>query len=314
MEPYILVLGVSVYDIFGFSDNAFRCHDSNPGRVRVSFGGVCRNIAENMARVGVKTKFISIMGNDEKARSIMEHAKRINLDMEDSLIVEGESTPTYMAILNETGELESAIVDMKVTDKITTDFIDSKAEIICNSEYMVLDTDNPMIVEYLLTAYEGKTRFILDPVSACKVEKVKHLIGKFHTIKPNRHEAEVLCNFEIKNIEDVRRAGSHFLRMGVKKVFISLDEDGIYYNDGVNEGVIKANDVPVKNVTGAGDSCVAGITYGYMNDLSMSEITKYAIAMSAITISHVDTIHPDMGMGIVKEYLNNLDWVEESFR
>lgn len=312
-QPYIVVFGVSVYDIFGFTTNSYRSQDSNPGRVRVSFGGVGRNIAENMARIGINTRFISVIGDDEKGKSILQHAKRIQLNMDDSLVVEGESTPTYMAILNEHGEMESAIVDMKITDKITKEFVDSKEELIKNAEYMVMDSDNPAIVEYIVTKYQGYTKFILDPVSAAKVQHIKHLIGYFHTIKPNRHEAEVLCGFPIRNEEEVRKAGRYFREIGVKKVFISLDKEGIYYNDGEEEGLIQANEVKVVNVTGAGDSCIAGLGYGYLNGLSMKDTTKYSLAMSVLTISHEDTIHPNMCIDTVEQCMNELDWVELSY-
>ncbi len=312
-RPYILVYGVSVYDIFGFTNQAYRDKDSNPGSVRVSFGGVCRNIAENLARLDVNTKFISIMGDDEKGKSILQHAKTLNLDMSDSLILEGESTPTYMAILDEEGEMRSAIVDMKITDLVTEEFIDSKAEIIENAEYMVLDIDNPAIVEYILTKYEGKTRFILDPVSAAKVEKVRHLVHKFHTIKPNRHEAEVLCGFPICTNDDVKKAGRYFRSLGVQNVFISLDADGIYFNDGIEEGVVKTDPFKVVNVTGAGDSCVAGFCFSYMHNLPTVEAVQYAMTMSALTISQEDTIYQDMRKEVVEEALQKMNWMIERF-
>ncbi|MGM9986398.1 MAG: carbohydrate kinase family protein [Bacillaceae bacterium] len=307
-EPYVLVFGMSIYDIFGFTNSSFRPYDSNPGTVKVSFGGVCRNISENMARIGMNTKFISVVGDDEKGRSILEYAKKINIDMSDSLIVKGESTPTYLAILDETGEMVSAVVDLKTADCITTEFMDSKAQVIQNADYMVLDTDNPTLVEHIVKTYNGATNFILDPVSAAKAVHVKHLIPYFHTIKPNRHEAEVLCGFQITNEADVKKAGRYFINIGVKKVFITLDADGIYYNDGVDEGIIKANDANVVNVTGAGDSFVAGIVYGYMNNLTIIDTVKYAIAMSFITISHEETIHPDMSHDYVVECLKNCKW------
>lgn len=312
-QPYALVLGVSVFDIFGFTHNNYRCNDSNPGRVRTSFGGVARNIAENMARVGVNTKFISILGDDETGKRIIEHSRVMKYDMEDSLIVEGHGTPTYMAILNEKGELESAVVDMKIADMFTKEFIDSKADIIRNSEYMFLDSDMPEILEYILKNFEGQTKFIFDPVSACKAKNIKHLIKHFHTIKPNRYEAEILCGFEINSQEDLRRAGKHFIDLGIKNVFISLDEDGIYYNNGNEEGKIKANNVEVINVTGAGDSFVAGIGYSYINGLSLTDTVKYAQAMSVITISHEDTIHPNMNDEFVKENINKISWTEEKY-
>ena len=397
-QPYALVFGVSVFDICGFTDRNYRCNDSNPGKVKTSFGGVCRNIAECMARVGVNTKFISILGDDETGSRMMEHSKIMNYDMSESLVVKGGHTPTYMAILDEQGEMVSAVVDMKIIDMFTTDFIDSKTEIIRNSEYMILDSDRPDIVEYIIKTFSGNTKFILDPVSAAKAKTVKHLIKYFHTIKPNRYEAEIMCGFKIKNDEDLRKAGKYFIDLGIKNaeymildsdrpdiveyiiktfsgntkfildpvsaakaknvkhlikhfhtikpnryeaeimcgfkikndedlrkagkyfvdlgienVFITLDEDGIYYNNGIEEGKIKANNVSVVNVTGAGDSFVAGIANGYMNNKNIVETVKYAISMSTITISTEETIHPDMSHELVKEYMDKIDWTEVKY-
>ena len=290
-NSYALVFGVSVFDICGFTDNNYRCNDSNPGQVKTSFGGVCRNIAECMSRVGVNTKFISILGDDETGSRMIEHSKLMNYDMSDSLIIEGGHTPTYMAILNHQGEMVSAVVDMKIIDKFTTEFIDSKADTIRNSEYMILDSDRPDIVEYIL----------------------KHLIKYFHTIKPNRYEAEIMCGFKIKTDEDIRKAGKYFVDLGIKNVFITLDEDGIYYNNGVEEGKLKANDAKVINVTGAGDSFVAGIAHGYMESLSLIDTLKFAISMSTITISTEETIHPELSYDLVKEYVDNIRWTHTKY-
>ena len=313
-QPYALVFGVSVFDICGFTDNNYRSNDSNPGKVRTSFGGVCRNIAECMARVGVNTKFISVLGDDEAGLRMIDHSKVMNYDMSESLIVKGERTPTYMAILDEQGEMVSAVVDMKIIDAFTTDFIDSKADIIKNSEYMILDSDRPDIVEYIIKTFSGDTKFILDPVSAAKAELVKHLIKYFHTIKPNRYEAEIMCGFKIHNDEDLRKAGKYFKDLGIQNVFITLDEDGIYYNNGEREGKLKANDAKVVNVTGAGDSFVAGIASGYMNNVDIVDTVKYAISMSTITISTEETIHPDMCNELVKEYMDKINWTQTIYK
>ena len=308
-EKYVVVLGASVVDIFGFCSCKYREYNSTPGNIKMSFGGVSRNIAENMARMGINTKFISILGDDEMGKSILDHSKKIGYDMSDSLIVENSSTPTYLAILNEEGEMVSAIADMKSIDKLNTDFIDSKDEVIRNAEYVFLDSDNPEILEYILNKYQGSTKFVLDPISASKAEKVKHLIKYFHTIKPNRHEAEVLCGFSINNEDDLRRAGEYFISLGVTNVFISLDCDGIYYINKFESGRIKAENVEVKNVTGAGDAFVAGLGYGYINNLNIKEIIKIAITMSSITISHEDTIHPFMSLEYVHNSIENYNWV-----
>ncbi|MCT4594981.1 MAG: carbohydrate kinase family protein [Anaeromicrobium sp.] len=309
-QPYVLVFGASVVDIIGFSSAKYRSYDSTPGNIKITFGGVCRNIAENMARVGVNTKFISILGDDEKGRSMLEHSKVMGYDMSESLILEKGTTPTYMAILDEYGEMVSAIADMKSVDEMTFEFIDSKREIIENSQYTFLDADNPTNLEYILESFKGKTKFILDPISAAKAKNIRHLIKHFHTIKPNRHEAEVLAGFKIKTDEDLRKAVDYFLDLGVKNVFISLDEDGIYYSNGLEYGKIKANNAIVKNVTGAGDSFVAGLGYGYMNNMDIVKTIKFSVAMSIITISHEETIHPKMCYEYVNKYMDEINWTE----
>lgn len=312
-NDYLLVLGASIMDIFGFSTSNYRAYNSTPGKIKMSFGGVCRNIAENSARIGINTKFLSILGDDECGKSILEHSREIGYNMEDSMIIKGASTPTYLAILDENGEMVSAISDMKSLNAMTEEFIDSKKELIKNAKYVVVDSDNPKILSYILKNFSKETNFILDPVSAEKATWVKDMIKDFHTIKPNRHEAEILAGFPIKDTEDLIRASNYFLSLGIKKVYISLDSEGIFYNDGEKCGKVKALDVIVKNVTGAGDSFVAGIGHGYMNKLDEVDIVKFSMAMSIITIADEATIHPQMCLNKVLEEIDKIKWIEETY-
>ncbi|WP_195467645.1 carbohydrate kinase family protein [Clostridium sp. D43t1_170807_H7] len=311
-NPYILVLGASIVDIFGFCGRSYAQRDSIPGHIKISFGGVCRNIAENLARVGVNTQFISTLGDDENGKSILEHSKKFGYNMENSLFLEGESTPTYLAILNHQGEMESAVVDMESLNKMDERFVDEKHEVFENAEYTIVDSDNPALLEYILKKYQGKSKFILDPVSAKKAKKIRHLIKYFHTIKPNRFETEALCGFKIETNDDLRKAGRFFIEQGVKNVFISLDADGIYYitSEGEEGTLACCEAIEVKNVTGAGDSFVAGIGYGYMNNLNIKDTLKYSVAMSIITITHEETINPKISHELVEDLVNRTKWRE----
>ena len=311
-NPYILVLGASIVDIFGFCGRSYAQRDSIPGHIKISFGGVCRNIAENLARVGVNTQFISTLGDDENGKSILEHSKKFGYNMENSLFLEGESTPTYLAILNHQGEMESAVVDMESLNKMDERFVDEKHEVFENAEYTIVDSDNPALLEYILKKYQGKSKFILDPVSAKKAKKIRHLIKYFHTIKPNRFETEALCGFKIETNDDLRKAGRFFIEQGVKNVFISLDADRIYYitSEGEEGTLACCESIDVKNVTGAGDSFVAGIGYGYINNLNIKDTLKYSVAMSIITITHEETINPAMSSELVNDLINETEWKE----
>ena len=311
-NSYVLVLGASIVDIFGFCGRSYAQRDSIPGHIKISFGGVCRNIAENLARVGVNTQFISTLGDDENGKSILEHSKKFGYNMENSLFLEGESTPTYLAILNHQGEMESAVVDMESLNKMDERFVDEKHEVFENAEYTIVDSDNPALLEYILKKYQGKSKFILDPVSAKKAKKIRHLIKYFHTIKPNRFETEALCGFKIETNDDLKKAGRFFIEQGVKNVFISLDADGIYYitSEGEEGTLACCEAIEVKNVTGAGDSFVAGIGYGYMNNLNIKDTLKYSVAMSIITITHEETINPKISHELVEDLVNRTKWRE----
>lgn len=307
-KPYVLVFGASIVDITGFCSVSYIPFNSNPGRVRISYGGVCRNIAENLSRVGINTKFISILGDDETGRGMLEYSRRIGYCMEESLILKKNGTPTYMVILNDEGEMISAVVDMKGIDEADEAFVDSKAEHFRRASYTFVDADNPKLLAHMLEQFGKDTKFILDPVSAAKAANVKHLIGGFYAVKPNIHEAEILVGFSIKGDEDLVRAAEELHKKGVKHVFISLGAEGIFYSDGKAKGKVKAKDVKAVNVTGGGDAFVAGIGYGYVNQLSMPETIQYAIAMSVIAVTHPETINPEMCHDCVGNYLNEIEW------
>lgn len=309
-QPYILVLGASIVDITGFSSVKYRPFNSNPGCVKVSLGGVCRNIAETTARLGIKTKFISVLGDDHHGKNIIDNANQVGYDMTDSLFLKGCTTPTYMAILNDEGEMVSAIVDMCSSHQMSTAFIDSKKDIFQGAKYTFLGADEPELLGHILKSFEGQTSFILDPISAAKAETIRHLIPYFHTIKPNRFEAEALVGYPLDTKEAVIKAGEDLLNLGVENIFISLDEEGIYYTNAQQRGFIKAKNVPVVNVTGAGDSFVAGLAFAYMKGYGLIETVKLAIATSVLTISHVETIHPEMGHEKVIDTLSKIQWEE----
>jgi len=311
-DDYILVLGASVVDIFGFCDNEYTSFDSIPGVVKVSFGGVSRNIAENLARMEINTKFISVLGDDEMGLQMISHAKDIGYDVSESLILENNRTPTYLAVLNENGEMVSGINDMTNINKLDVKYLKTKESIIKNSQYVFVDADNPENLEYLLNEFKD-TKFILDPISAVKTRNILSFIGKFHTIKPNKLEAEVISGMKIENKDDLLIAAKKIHALGVKRMFITLDKDGVFYSDGKTKGLLKALNPIVKNVTGAGDSFVAGIGYGYVNNLEIDEIAKLATTMAFITISDKETIHPNLRLEKVLDEVKRINWEEHKF-
>lgn len=295
-DSYVSIVGGANVDIQGFPFDKLIPKDSNPGEVKISLGGVGRNIGENLVKLGVSTKLISVVGDDIYGSKILDEAKRIGLNMLDSLILKGEATSTYLSILDESGDMAAAISHMGIYDRMTVDFIKDKRHIIESSRLCIIDTNIPTdVIEYLLTTHKG-TDFFLDTVSTTKAKKVKDLIGYFHTIKPNKIEAEMLTGMEIKNDKDLKSASEYFLKKGVKRVFITLSEGGVFYNDGTHMKHIKAPKIRVVNATGAGDAFIAALAYGHFNEMNIEESARLAVTAAILALSHENTINPNMSI------------------
>lgn len=117
---YVLVIGGSNVDITGFPKNVLRLEDSNPGAVRMSLGGVGRNIGENLARLGMSTKMMTAVGKDVYGQKILEESRLVDLDMSQALVLENASTSIYMSIMDEDGDMKLALSDMDIAEKKLT--------------------------------------------------------------------------------------------------------------------------------------------------------------------------------------------------
>jgi pseudouridine kinase len=293
-DDYVCVLGGSNIDISGFPNQKLILQDSNPGKVKISLGGVGRNIAENIVHLGIPTKLISAVGEDVYGRKIIDHANVIGLDIRHSLVLNNQATSTYLAILDETGDMKVAISHMDIFDELSIDFIQSKRQVIEDSKICVIDTNIPAeTIGYVLDNFKN-TEFFLDTVSTAKALKIKDKIGAFHTIKPNKIEAELLSGLEIRDESDLLKASEYFLNKGVQRVFISLADEGVFFNDGSVHKRIPSPKVKVVNATGAGDAFVSALVFGRFSNYGIEETAKFAMTASILALRHEETINPNM--------------------
>lgn len=295
-SPYVLVIGGANIDIQGFPNDIMKLSDSNPGIIKTSLGGVSRNIAENISRLSLDVKLITAIGKDDFGKRILNEGMHIGMDFSHSLILDDKPTSTYLSILNELGEMVVAVSDMGILENINAKFLRKKHSIIKNSLLTVVDCNVSFEVLDFLTSNYSNIPFFLDTVSSKKAIKVKDIIGKFHTIKPNKLECEVLTGIKIKNKDDVIKVSEYFFEKGVKQVFISLGEDGLFYSNGTCSGFVNKINVKPINTTGAGDAFVAALAYGYINDFPIEYLAKFATAASLMTICHEDTVNPNISV------------------
>ncbi|MGL5315413.1 MAG: PfkB family carbohydrate kinase [Peptostreptococcaceae bacterium] len=305
-NDHITVIGGSNIDIQGVPNNALVMFDSNPGKVDISLGGVGRNIADNICRLGIDTKLISAVGNDLYGNQILSECKSFGIDVTDCYISNEIPTSMYISILNDVNDMQVAISHMDILEKIDVDYINSKHQYINDSLAIVIDTNlSKEVIDYITSTYSHIPIFV-DTVSTTKCMKIKDIISKFNTIKLNKYEAEALCDIKINTIDDLEFCSKHLISQGVEKVFITLGKDGVFC--ATNDTNIKIDSVKVDIVsaTGAGDAFTAGLVYSHLNGFDIEYAAKFSMAASIIALSHENTINPNMSVDNIKKILKEM--------
>lgn len=309
MAEIIVVGGINI-DIEGVPYGPLLMADSNPGKVNQSFGGVGRNIVENIARLGGDVAMLSLTGDDFMGESARHQLESLGVDTRNIYPVKEESTGMYLSILNHNNDMELAICNMDILEQITPDFLSDKMDELNRSEIIGVDCNlRSETLRYIID--QAKVPLFLDPVSASKAERVKPMIGAFHTIKPNRIEAELLSGISITDENALSAAGEWFSRQGVKRVFISLGEKGAYYREGAsegiakegiaNEGIAEAKPVRILSATGAGDAFSAAILMGHVMELSAEAVAQMGIACASLAMEARTAVNPLISMELVRE-------------
>jgi pseudouridine kinase len=290
-KPYIAVVGGTNMDLAGHPAYAPRAHDTMPGTVTVSAGGTARNIAHNLALLGCNVKLITVFGDDIRATELVNDCRKLNIDIDNSITIPGGITSTHLFIMDEQGDMTLAISDMKILDQLTPEALESRLGVINHAQVCVVDT-NISIECLAYLADHVRVPLYCDTVSTSKALKVKGLIGKLDTIKPNQLEVETLTGVHITDDRSMKLATKKLLDQGVKRVVISLGARGAYAADRNNVVRIPSFASNIVSTTGAGDTMMAAITWAQTRGESLANTCAAGVAAAAICTESYSTVNP----------------------
>ena len=304
---YIAGIGGANMDIHGKGDRGLVMRDSNPGTLHASLGGVCRNICENLVRLGSKVKLVTVVGDDVNGNSIVKGCEAIGIDMSRTRVISGERSSSYVSLLDEHGDMLLAMSDMHIIKRLDAAFIDDAADALSNADIVVCDGNLSVeAVEHLTEVCLAP--LYLDPVSTAWAKEFAPFIGCFDTVKPNRMELAALSGMPVDTVSQVVAACDALLKKGVRRVFVSLGGEGMLYRG--REGTIHrvARPYPdMVNATGAGDASMAGIVWASRQGMTADEIVCVGMAAGMIAIASPDTISSEMSPEnieyMIKEYI-----------
>ncbi|WP_433747275.1 PfkB family carbohydrate kinase [Falsibacillus pallidus] len=276
---------------------------SNPVATSFSCGGVARNIAENLGRMGVPTSLMTIIGDDHEGQWLFEQTKPY-VEMASAMMVPNETTGTYSAVLTEKGEMAVALADMNINDRVDTGFIEKRWAQISAADMVLVDTNfTEDVIAYIVRRCKQEgIKLAIAPVSSPKVKKLPASLEGVTWYISNRDEAEELTGMKITSDGDYFKAAEKIIRKGAEIAVITRGEDGlVYYSNSGEAGVLLAPEIDVEEVTGAGDALVAGILYGCTNHLRIEDACKIGMAASVIALQSAETVSPALNKQKLQE-------------
>ena len=300
----VVVAGAALTDLLAHSRVPIVPGTSNPARLETALGGVGRNIAENLARLGTAVSLVAAVGPDAFGEALITGTASAGVDTS-HVLTTPEPTGTYVAVLDLDGELTVALSDLTGTEALTPARLESSQAVVEGAEVLVVDANLPhLVVGWLLDVAAGAgVPVVVEPVSVAKAERMARALSPerpVHLVTPNADELAAMTG-----LADPMAAVAHLRGLGVANVWVRRGAKGGDWHPGTAEPVaIPGVPCRVVDVTGAGDAATAGWVHAHLRGATDTEAAAFGHACAALTVSSPRTVRPDLTDALVRATLS----------
>ena len=268
-------------------------------------GGVARNIAHQLALLGVEVQLICVFGNDSDGDWLKQVCVNAGVRIDASITREGLSGK-YTAILNMDGSLFTGFLTNATTKLITPQHLEKHRAVLETASYLLADANISAVAGEWLLSFSNETRIplILEPVSVPPARKFRDINLKgLHLVTPNEDELPVLCSekalFTQQQVEEL-------LANGVENVWLHNGKLGSVIYSKERSITLHAPEIDIVDCTGAGDGSLSGFILGKTLGKKDEDCLKLAHTLSAEILQVDGTIatHLDQEklLGLVSKY------------
>ncbi len=283
-----MVIGAANIDMIALSKGKLRMGDSNIGSVEFSFGGVGRNIAENLARLGNQVALLSAFGTDAFGEMLHKDLQGLGIDLSASLFSDKQSG-FYLAVADADGDLLVAVCENEIVKEIDPEHLEKNLDYINSFEHLFFDAN--LSREALAFLFENvRGQIYIDATSVEKSKQIKPYLDRIALLKGNRAEICALSGCE----GSVKAEIEALVRAGVKRVVATDGPKAVYFNDGKESNNMPVPPARVLSTNGAGDAFMSGVIHGLLSGKSFEEGLRYGINAARATLMVRGACNPDL--------------------
>jgi pseudouridine kinase len=274
---------------------------SNPGRTIAAPGGVGRNIAENLSRLGSAVRLVGAVGRDHAGDLLLGGLGQLDVDTSRVKRHDNLRTGTYTAVISSTGDLDVGVADMAATASVVP--ADLGGSLLDDAGWLVLDGNlrTDTIEHGLRLAAARGVPVALDPVGVAKAARLGPVPG-VHTFTPN--VAELLAWAEVHDpAEAIRKAHDQ----GVQVVWLRQGAEGsVLHRPGRAPVTVALPPAEVVDVTGAGDAMLAAYVHVLSTGGDLEDAAWFGAAAAWLTVGSPSAVRPDLTASLVHKTLEEL--------
>ena len=251
MSKPVICIGAALVDELFHATSEMLLSTTNDATVTKTAGGVSRNIAHQLALLGVPVQLITVVGNDSDGEWIKRVCFEAGVKMDASITKDG-LTGKYTGILNVDGSLFSAFLTNAANHLITPEHLAAHIKLLKTASYILADANISVDTAEWLLNFSQQTGipFILEPVSVPPARKFRHVnLGGLYMVTPNEDELPVLCS---EQATMTQMQIEELLDNGVQNIWLHNGKMGsaLYKKD--KAITLHAPSIEVRDCTGAG--------------------------------------------------------------
>ena len=270
---------------------------SNPASAVESFGGVARNIAENLARMGARVGLITAVGKDSSGSALLAHLDAAGVDTHGAVKLEDAASGTYTAVLDSDGQMVVALADMALYDRITPAFLELRRQQRAGASLIVADLNlNREAIEALqLDAARDGVDLVIVAVSEPKMKRLPESLQGVRLLILNRGELAARLGRTLDSDDELAAACRALQAQGARDVVVTLGPRGVLFTTPSGVERLDAPPAQVVDVTGAGDAFSAALVLSLQGggaDLALA--CRRGLELASLTIACRETVCPQL--------------------
>lgn len=293
----IVVIGAVFVDIKGFPKDAYIPDGRNAGRIEYIHGGVCRNVAEDIANVELRPTFLSIVDDTAMGYDVMRKLNNHKIDTRYIQTIPG-GMGTWLAVFDSNGDLAGSI-SQRADMSPLMDVLEEKGdEIFSQADSIVMQVDlGKELVKKIFALAEKYQKKVYAVVANMTIAADRRdFLQRFDCFVCNQLEAGIFFAEDLakKEPEELCEIIAEKVIAGnVPAMVVTMGEKGSVYADNKgNKGVVPARKVQVADTTGAGDAFCSGVVIGLTYGKSLQESVEIGTRLAASVIVSSENVCP----------------------